>query len=71
VILFIWICEAEPGRNSRKGRRSHLMPHNFYPRTTATAEVLWTGTNSDSLKAAPQLIEQGREPDELVKRNGR
>lgn len=39
--------------------------------TSATADVLWTGTNSETVKAAPQLIEQGREHDELVKRDGR
>jgi hypothetical protein len=39
--------------------------------STATADVLWTGVNSESVKAAPQFIEQGREHDALVKRNGR
>jgi hypothetical protein len=38
---------------------------------TATADVIWTGINSETVKAAPQLIEQGREHDELVKRGGR
>ena len=38
---------------------------------SATADVVWTGVNSETVKAAPQLIEQGREHDELVKRNGR
>jgi hypothetical protein len=38
---------------------------------TATADVVWTGINSDSVKAAPHFVEQGREHDELVKRNGR
>jgi hypothetical protein len=38
---------------------------------TATADLLWTGVNSESLSAAPQLTEQGREHDELVKRSGR
>jgi len=37
---------------------------------TATADVIWTGVNSETVKAAPQFIEQGREHDELVKRNG-
>ncbi len=37
---------------------------------TATADVIWTGINSDTVKAAPELIEQGREHDELVKRDG-
>jgi hypothetical protein len=38
---------------------------------SATADVIWTGINSATVKAAPQLIEQGREHDELVKRDGR
>lgn len=38
---------------------------------TATADSLWTGVNSATVKAAPQFIEQGREHDVLVKRNGR
>ena len=37
---------------------------------TATADVIWTGVNSESVTAPPQLIEQGREHDELVKRDG-
>ena len=38
---------------------------------TATAEVLWTGVNNDNVKAAPRFIEQGREVDQLVRRDGR
>jgi hypothetical protein len=38
---------------------------------SATADVVWTGVNSDSVTAAPQFVEQGREHDELVKRSGR
>jgi hypothetical protein len=37
----------------------------------ATADVIWTGVNSETVKATPQFVEQGREHDELVKRNGR
>jgi len=37
----------------------------------ATADVIWTGVNSASLESAPQIVEQGREHDELVKRDGR
>jgi SnoaL-like domain len=37
---------------------------------SATADVIWTGVNSETVSAAPQFIEQGREHDELVKRNG-
>jgi hypothetical protein len=39
--------------------------------TSATADLIWTGINSETVKAVPQFIEQGREHDELVKRNGR
>jgi hypothetical protein len=39
--------------------------------TSATADVIWTGVNSETVKAVPQFIEQGREHDELVKRDGR
>jgi hypothetical protein len=37
---------------------------------TATADVIWTGVNSETVTAAPQLVEQGHEHDELVKRDG-
>jgi hypothetical protein len=37
---------------------------------SATADVIWTGVNSASLKALPQILEQGREQDALVKRDG-
>jgi hypothetical protein len=39
--------------------------------TSATADVLWTGVNSETVRAVPQFVEQGRENDELVKHNGR
>jgi hypothetical protein len=38
---------------------------------SATADVVWTGIRSETPKATPQLVEQGREHDELVKRDGR
>jgi hypothetical protein len=38
--------------------------------TTATARLLWTQLLNDSLKGPPQLIEQGREIDTLIKRDG-
>jgi len=37
---------------------------------TATADVIWTGVISETVQAAPKFVEQGREHDELVKRNG-
>jgi hypothetical protein len=39
--------------------------------TNATADVIWTGVNSETVKSTPQFVEQGREHDELVKRNGK
>jgi hypothetical protein len=38
---------------------------------SATADALWTGVHSDAVTATPQIVEQGREHDELVKRDGR
>jgi hypothetical protein len=38
--------------------------------STATARMLWTQVLNDSIKGAPQLVEQGREFDTLEKRNG-
>jgi hypothetical protein len=38
--------------------------------TTATAQFLWTQLLNDSIKGPPQLIEQGREFDRLVKHDG-
>ena len=38
---------------------------------SATADVLWTGVLNTDLSAPPQFAEQGREHDELVRRNDR
>ena len=38
---------------------------------SATADVIWTEVYSETHKALPQILEQGREHDELVKREGR
>jgi hypothetical protein len=38
---------------------------------TASADLIWTGVLSETPQAAPRILEQGREHDELVKRNGR
>ena len=37
----------------------------------ATADVIWTGVNSETVRSVPQIVEQGREHDELVKLDGR
>lgn len=38
---------------------------------TATADVIWTGVISDNVRLAPRFVEQGREHDQLVKKDGR
>ena len=38
---------------------------------TATAWFIWTGVLNDSIEGPPKFQEQGREFDELVKRDGR
>lgn len=38
---------------------------------TAKADAIWTGIQDETIQAAPQFIEQGREHDELVKQEGR
>ncbi len=38
---------------------------------TATAWCIWTGVMNDDIKKPPRLLEQGREYDELMKRDGR
>jgi hypothetical protein len=37
----------------------------------ATADCLWTGVLSKTVTAKPEVAEQGREHDELVKQNGK
>ena len=38
---------------------------------TATADMIWTGLNSETVTSPTVVVEQGREHDELVKLNGR
>jgi hypothetical protein len=38
---------------------------------TATADLIWTGISSTALAAEPHLVEQGREHDDLIKKDGR
>jgi len=38
---------------------------------TATAKLLWTGILNTQVDAPPQFVEQGREYDRLVKRDGK
>jgi hypothetical protein len=60
------------GAPPRKGTFRMLLtnPRIVVSGDTATADVIWTGVNSETVSATPQLVEQGREHDELVKRNG-
>jgi hypothetical protein len=37
---------------------------------SATADCIWTGVRSETPEATPRFVEQGREHDELVKRDG-
>jgi len=46
-------------------------PHIVVHGDTATADVIWTGVDSETVTATPKFVEQGREHDELVKRGGR
>jgi ketosteroid isomerase-like protein len=60
--------EANPGI------RMHMLLNNpiiSVDGDTATAWVIWTGVMNDDIKKPPRLLEQGREYDELVKRDGR
>jgi hypothetical protein len=45
-------------------------PHIVVTGDAATADVIWTGVNSASVNSLPTIVEQGREHDELVKRDG-
>ncbi len=38
---------------------------------SATADLIWTEVYSETHAAMPQILEQGREHDELIKRQGR
>ncbi len=38
---------------------------------TATADMIWTGLNSETVTSPTTVEEQGREHDDLVKRNGK
>ena len=55
------------------GRMNMLMnnPRIRVNGNTATADTFWTGVMNDTVRRAPRLYEQGREHDELVKKNGR
>jgi hypothetical protein len=60
------------GAPGRKGTFRMLLtnPKIVVHGDAATADVIWTGVNSESATATPQIVEQGREHDELVKLRG-
>jgi ketosteroid isomerase-like protein len=56
------------------GRRMHMLLSNpiiNIKGNTATAHVIWTGVTNEGIGKLPQIAEQGREDDELVKQNGK
>jgi ketosteroid isomerase-like protein len=61
------------GQSAQKGRMHMLLNNPIIKITgdTATAWMIWTGVANDDVKAPPRLVEQGREFDELVKKDGR
>ena len=61
------------GQREREGR-THMLLNNLLVRVKgdkAQAWLLWTGVMNDTVRLTPRLLEQGREYDELVKRNNR
>jgi hypothetical protein len=65
--------QVRQGTPRRPGTFRMLLtnPHIVVTGEAATADVIWTGVNSASVNSLPQIVEQGREHDELVKRDGR
>jgi len=68
--LYRKVAQGSP-RRPGKFRMLLTNPRIVVKGETATADVIWTGINSDAITATPHLVEQGSEHDELVKRNGR
>jgi hypothetical protein len=64
--------QVREGTPRRPGTFRMLLtnPHIVVIGNEATADVIWTGVNSASVQSSPQMVEQGREHDELVKRDG-
>jgi hypothetical protein len=55
-------------------RRMHMLLSNpiiAIKGNTATAHLIWTGVTTEGIGKLPQIAEQGREDDELVKQNGK
>ena len=64
--------QVREGTPRRPGTFRMLLtnPHIVAIGDAATVDVIWTGVNSASVQSLPQIVEQGREHDELVKRDG-
>ncbi len=63
----------DQGQARRQGR-VHMLLNNpiiTVSGDTAKAWVVWTGIMNDNVRTTPRFLEQGREYDELVKRDGR
>lgn len=68
--LYVRTAEGNTGRTGR----FHMLLSNLRIEVdgdTATADMIWTGIINESLTAPPKFVEQGREHDELVRRDGR
>ena len=68
------IQNAYDGGGADAGARVHMLLNNARIRVngdSATAEVVWTGVISETVRIAPRLFEQGREYTELKKKDGR
>lgn len=63
--------QSEPGGPGGKFRMLLNNPRIRVHGDTATAETIWTGIIDETVRVAPRLYEQGREYDELVKKDGR
>ena len=62
------------GEAANLGGRVHMLLNNPVINVdgdTAKAWIIWTGVMNDDIKKPPRFLEQGREYDELVKRDGR
>ncbi len=68
--LYKKIAEGSP----RPRGTFHMLltnPHIVVNGDKATADLIWTGIESDTVKSPPHFVEQGREHDELVKQGAR
>jgi hypothetical protein len=57
--------------DNHMGTQGKTTAQNTVDGNTATAWFIWTGVLNDDIEGPPRFQEQGREYDELVKRDGR